>query len=237
MILTFLIQLTLHVVFNDLVRLFNIYTTSTMRSCTFHHTSSTSFWFNLFHSIYKFFKIFFSSFMEVYLTIQIVYIWAVQCKFLFVFSFLLDLLGWNCLIKLYRFQVHNSTTHHLYTILCLQIKSSSITIYPPIPSSTCPHSIPRHNHHTVICVDEFFAFFTFCSITPIQPLNPCLRQRSACSLSVSLSLFCLYILFIGFHIWVKSYGICLFLTGLFHLAYCSPGPSMLSQRVRFPSFH
>ena len=35
---------------------------------------------------------------------------------------------------------------------------------------------------------------------------------------------------------MKSYGICLSLTGLFHLAECSPGPSMLLQRVKLSSF-
>ena len=33
---------------------------------------------------------------------------------------------------------------------------------------------------------------------------------------------------------MKSYGTCLSLTGLFHLAQYSPGPSMQSQRKRFP---
>ena len=35
---------------------------------------------------------------------------------------------------------------------------------------------------------------------------------------------------------MTSYGICLSLPGLIHLASCSPNPSMLSQRVRVPSF-
>ena len=36
--------------------------------------------------------------------------------------------------------------------------------------------------------------------------------------------------------WVRSYGTFLSLTGLFHLAWCSPGQFMLSQRVKFSSF-
>ena len=35
-----------------------------------------------------------------------------------IFSFLLNLLGWHWLIKLYRFQVNSSITHHLYIVLC-----------------------------------------------------------------------------------------------------------------------
>ena len=52
-----------------------------------------------------------------------------------------------------------------------------------------------------------------------------------------LVLFCSSVyLLIRFHIWVRSYGICLYLTGLFWLAYYSPGPSILPQRGRVPSF-
>ena len=38
------------------------------------------------------------------------------------FSFFLNLLGWHWLTKLYRFQVHHSTTHHLYTNTILFFK-------------------------------------------------------------------------------------------------------------------
>ena len=38
------------------------------------------------------------------------------------------------------------------------------------------------------------------------------------------------------HVWVKLHCICVSLTGLCHLAWCSPSPSMLSQRVNFSSF-
>ena len=53
---------------------------------------------------------------------------------------------------------------------------------------------------------------------------------------MSLSLFCLLVCSLDFHLWVKSYGICLSLTGLFHFAWCSPGPSILSQRVKYSFF-
>ena len=87
-----------------------------------------------------------------------------------------------------------------------------------------------------------WAFFPFCSIppppklssTPLAPLPP---LTIICSPYMSLSLFFLLVQFVHrFHIWVKSYGICLSLTGLLHLAKCSLGPSILLQRVKFSSF-
>ena len=74
--------------------------------------------------------------------------------------FKLNLLGWHWLIKLHRFQVYNSITHHL-CIVCSppQIKSPSITIYLPFTLFYLPHPtpFPSGNHHTVVCVhDSFF---------------------------------------------------------------------------------
>ena len=64
----------------------------------------------------------------------------------------------------------------------------------------------------------------------LEPFIPWLPQElSGFSLSMSLFLFCLFSLFV--RLYVKSYGVCLSLTGLFHLAWCSPGPSMLLQRL------
>ena len=44
------------------------------------------------------------------------------------------LLGWHWLIKLYRFQVYNSITHHLYIVLCIHHPKSSLLPSPFIPS-------------------------------------------------------------------------------------------------------
>ena len=59
------------------------------------------------------------------------------------FLFLLNLSGWHWLMKLYRFQVYNSTIHHLYIIiLCFNHPKSNLILspfIPPFPSSTCPH--------------------------------------------------------------------------------------------------
>ena len=58
------------------------------------------------------------------------------------FSFSLNLLGWRCLTKLYGFQVHSSTAHHVYTVLCVHRPMSSllpspfIPLYPPPPPPT-----------------------------------------------------------------------------------------------------
>ena len=70
----------------------------------------------------------------------------------FIFSFLLNLLEWHWLTKLYRFQVH-----HLQHVLCIvcsppQIKSLSITIYSPIPFSEVnlkwlKFSMRKHKFH------------------------------------------------------------------------------------------
>ena len=48
---------------------------------------------------------------------------------------------WHRLTKLYRFWVHNSTTHHLHTVLCVHHPKSSLLpspFIPPILSSPCP---------------------------------------------------------------------------------------------------
>ena len=55
---------------------------------------------------------------------------------------LLNLLGWLWLIKLYRFQVYSSITHHLYIGLCVCHPNSSLLLspfIPPLPSYTFPH--------------------------------------------------------------------------------------------------
>lgn len=48
----------------------------------------------------------------------------------FFYYFLLNLLGWCWLVKLYRFQVYNSVTHHLYIALCSppRVNSPSISM-------------------------------------------------------------------------------------------------------------
>ena len=104
------------------------------------------------------------------------------------FSFLLNLFGWYWLTKWYRLQVHNSTTHHLCTGLCVHhpnlvpFHPLSSPLHPPLPPSTTTVS---SNHHTAVCVHEFPLFFIYLlnSFTTRCPpsLSPC--QLSAFSLS------------------------------------------------------
>ena len=72
--------------------------------------------------------------------------------------FKLNLLGWNCLIRLYWFQ-----SRFLWHMICILItlcahqpKSSplpSLYIWPTFPFTLTP--LPSGNHHTVVCVYEF----------------------------------------------------------------------------------
>ena len=58
--------------------------------------------------------------------------------------FLLNVLGWHWLIKLYRCQVYNSITHSLYTAFCFYHPKSNLFSWPHIwspllfPPSPCP---------------------------------------------------------------------------------------------------
>ena len=61
-------------------------------------------------------------------------------------SFLLSILGWHWLIKLYRFWVYNFIIHHLFIVLCVHHSKSSLLPSPfilSLPSSTSPHT-PFH---------------------------------------------------------------------------------------------
>ena len=73
---------------------------------------------------------------------------------------------------------------------------------------------------------------------PVISLPPLFWLLSLCSLFLCLWLYFarFFILLIRFHLEVRSYGICPSQPGLFHLAQCSPVPSMLLQRVYAPSF-
>ena len=82
------------------------------------------------------------------------------------FSFLLNLLGWHWLTKLYRFQVHNAVSSSYY-LVCLHPKSSihpSPFILPYIlPHLTC--SRPPQSPHCGLCPWVF-------SLFPPQSLYP-----------------------------------------------------------------
>lgn len=63
--------------------------------------------------------------------------------------------------KLYRFQVNNFTVYHLYSVLCVQPKSSLLPSRdhssPPLQLLLPPRTaLPFGNHHTVFSVQESF---------------------------------------------------------------------------------
>lgn len=96
-------------------------------------------------------------------------------------SFLLHLLGW-LVNNFYRFQVLNSTTPHLYTVLCVRHPKSSLH---PSPYTLLHAILPTpDNHHAIIHVHELLLFFLFCSVTPAT-LIPCSCQPTLTLLSNS----------------------------------------------------
>ena len=103
-------------------------------------------------------------------------------------------------MKLYRFLVHISTTHHPYTVPCGHHPKSSLLPSPctPFALSYPPSSLPSGYHHTVVCVYQWGFLFTPSPFSSSPTTSP-LWQLSVCFLSMSLSLFRLlvYILLIS----------------------------------------
>ena len=112
------------------------------------------------------------------------------------------------------------TLSSVYCTVCSppQVKSPYITIYPPLPPSTTPHSttLLSGNCHTVVHgvfrnIYSSWVFLYFSSFNPFtlltQPLSPSpLTAVTLFSVSVSLSPLCLfphiewnYTIFICFH--------------------------------------
>ena len=118
----------------------------------------------------------------------------------------LNLLGRSWLIKLYRCQ--NSIIYIICNILyhrilnCVFTSQSQISlspyIWPPLPFTTSPSSLPSDNHYTAVCVCEFLFAFLVSS--------------------------CVAFSFIS-HLWVKLYGFLLFLYDIICLAWYSQDPS------------
>ena len=80
-------------------------------------------------------------------------------------------LEWHWLIRLYRFQVQNFITHHLYVVLCVHHPRSSllpspfILLYPlPPPPPPSPLVIAILLSVSMSCV-FFLFFFFFCLIS------------------------------------------------------------------------
>ena len=105
---------------------------------------------------------------------------------------------------------------------------------PPVPPILTSHFWCYPSLALSMCLlymflDDPFPFPHF-----IRPL----WLLSVCSLFPRLWLCfaCWFVLLIRFHLQVRSYGICLSLPDLFHLAQCSPVPSMLLWRAGAPFF-
>lgn len=94
----------------------------------------------------------------------------------FLFSFLLKLLGWHWLTKLYSFQAHNFIKCHLHNVLCVHHYKANLhplPFSPPLPFSTphipCPWAIALFSVSMI-----FFSFFPFLLIhfTHCHPAVP-----------------------------------------------------------------
>ena len=122
-------------------------------------------------------------------------------------------------------QLSKTSSAHCTTVLCTHLPRQSLFQSPfppalPWPTSIYPLSLwPSSNYCLCRCVVNICALadpFTFSDPVPHPPL----RQLSVCSMYPCL---CFYvvpqiILFFRFRIQVRSYGIYLFMSSLFHLA-------------------
>lgn len=95
--------------------------------------------------------------------------------------------------KLYRCQMHNSTTDHLYSVLCVHLPKSKLllsTFIPSYPPPLLSKLTPAVHAH------EFSFLFLFFSIPPTpqpSPSMPAPPQLPACPLKESLLVnFCKY---------------------------------------------
>ena len=112
-------------------------------------------------------------------------------------------------------------------------------------SQNPPVSLPAPHHPTSCSHRQSLPSCRLpCSLTRPFSFFPCYPLPSSppvtvswVLISMSLVLFVhLFLLFISFHLQVRSCGICLWPLGFCHLVQNSPVPSMLSQRVGAPSF-
>ena len=124
------------------------------------------------------------------------------CSFIYFYLIFIELMGWHWLIKLYRFQVYDSVTHHLYIVLCVHHPKPSLLPTPFIllyPLLHLPTPLPSGNHHTVLLVYVSF-FFSFLS-SSLFLLKPLFQPASLPTPFWHLSVFSLYL-------WVCFYSVC-----------------------------
>ena len=98
-------------------------------------------------------------------------------------------LGWHCLIRLYRFQMHSSMicvfAHHQSQIFCHR-GLTPFTLYYSHPSPPVTGNCP-----VIVCVCKFLFVFLVCSLVAFSFVS---------------------------HMWVKPYGSSSFPSDLLHLA-------------------
>ena len=122
-------------------------------------------------------------------------------------------------------------------LLLLMFKYSCLhfpTLLPPASPIPSPH--PQF-YPLVFSICPSCMFIDDPSPILLHYYTPTIPLVSDCLFFISMSLvmFCLLVCLVD-HSWVRSYGICLSRTGLFHLALYSPVPCKLMQKVGVPSF-
>ena len=102
----------------------------------------------------------------------------------------------NKIIQVSGVQFYSISSGHCIGYSPTQVNSPSITIYPPCTPSLPP--FPQQSQHCCPCPWVFLFFFPFLLNPFILLTQHCLTpwQLSACSLSMSLSLFCLLVHFV-----------------------------------------
>ena len=107
-------------------------------------------------------------------------------------------------------------------IFLLSFKHSCVHFsLPPSSAPLTPSSHPQPHPPSTLLMGPLYMFFDDPSPSfPHYPLPPPFWLLSVCSLFQCLCLYfaCLFVLLIKFLLKVRSYGICLSLPGLFHLA-------------------
>ena len=126
----------------------------------------------------------------------------------------------NKIIQVSGAQFYNTSSVHCIVCSSPQVKSPSFNIYPSytllhlhLPTSPAPWQ----SSHCCPC-PWFFSFLFLFLVESLHPTQVRHSGQPALYLWVCYYCACSIFFFIRFHIWVKSYGTCLFLTGLFHLA-------------------
>ena len=115
-----------------------------------------------------------------------------------------------------------------------------VSIFPPPLSLALSTHISPSQPHPWLCpwVLYSYSFMSLSLLSHIISLSLPLWILSVCCQFQCLRLYiaCQFVLLIRFHLWERSYGICLSLPDLLHLAYYFGVPSMLSGRVGAPFF-